>query len=279
MLIGGLQKTTLIDYPDKVACIVFTLGCNFRCGFCHNPELVVNIDKKNSIAEDVFFKFLEKRKKVLDGVVVTGGEPLLQKDIKDFIIKIRDAGFLVKLDTNGSFPDKLKELIDLKLVDYVAMDIKTVLKKYSSVVNAGGKDNSSVRSLTTVPYKGDCSGASKEFQVPKPALSLPKGSKFQIEGNCGVELEKNVLKSIKILLKGKVDYEFRTTVVEGLHTKDDLINIAKLIKGAPKYFLQKFVSAPKLLDKSFEGKKSLTDAELEEVCGIARRYVERCEIR
>jgi pyruvate formate lyase activating enzyme len=230
MLIGGLQKTTLIDYPDKVACIVFTLGCNFRCGFCHNPELVENINGKNGISEDVFFDFLQKRKKVLDGVVITGGEPLLQKDIKNFIIRIRDKGFLVKLDTNGTFPDKLKELIDLKLVDYVAMDVKTVLEKYLKVVNAKGK-------------------------------------------------EQDVLRSIKTLLKNNVDYEFRTTVVEGLHSKEDLINVAKLIKGAPKYFLQKFVAAPKLLDKSFEMRKSLSRVELEDVCDVAGRYVRVCEIR
>lgn len=229
MLIGGLQKTTLIDYPDKVACIVFTIGCNFRCGFCHNPELV-EVGKKSNVPEDVFFDFLEKRKKILDGVVITGGEPLLQKDIKNFIIKIKEKGFLVKLDTNGTSPELLKELIDLKLIDYVAMDIKTVPEKYFDVVNVKDK-------------------------------------------------EKDVSKSIKILLEGKVDYEFRTTVVEGLHTKEDLINVAKLIKGAPRYFLQKFVVAPKLLDKTFKTKKSLSTSELEEVCGVAKKYVGRCEIR
>ncbi len=258
MLIGGLQKTTLIDYPGKVACIVFTMGCNFRCGFCHNPELI-EMGSKSNISEDVFFDFLKKRKKILDGVVITGGEPLLQKDIKDFIIKIKKENFLIKLDTNGTFPDMLKELIDLKLIDYVAMDLKNVLEKYSDVVNAGGEDSGSIRSLAAVPCEGDCGGAWGEFRIRT--------------------LEKNVLKSIKILLENKVDYEFRTTVVEGLHTKEDLIEISKLIKGAPRYFLQKFVAAPKLLDKSFETRRSLPVAELEDVCGVAMKYVGRCEVR
>ncbi|MFH1187929.1 MAG: anaerobic ribonucleoside-triphosphate reductase activating protein, partial [bacterium] len=256
MLIGGLQKTTLIDYPGKVACIVFTMGCNFRCGFCHNPELI-DIKNKSNISEDVFFDFLKKRKKILDGVVVTGGEPLLQKDIKNFIIKIKKENFLVKLDTNGTFPDMLKELIDLKLIDYVAMDLKNVLEKYSDVVNAGGEDSGSIRSLAAVPCEGDCGGASGGAS-----------GEFAMR-----TLEENVLKSIKILLENKIDYEFRTTVVEGLHTKEDLIEISKLIKGAPRYFLQKFVAAPKLLDKTFGTKKSLPAAELEEVCRVARRYV------
>ncbi|MFH1564540.1 MAG: anaerobic ribonucleoside-triphosphate reductase activating protein [bacterium] len=241
MLIGGIQKTTLIDYPDKVACIVFTMGCNFRCGFCHNPELV-EMGSKSNISEDVFFDFLKKRKKILDGVVITGGEPLLQKDIKNFIIKIKKENFLIKLDTNGTFPVLLKELIDLKLVDYVAMDVKTnVLEKYSDVVNVPRRS----------PLARDCGGAVGE----------------------------DILKSIKILIENKVDYEFRTTVVEYLHTKEDLIEISKLIKGAPRYFLQKFVAAPKLLDKSFRTRKSLPTAELEDVCEIARRYVGMCEVR
>lgn len=261
MLIGGLQKTTLIDYPNKVACIIFTMGCNFRCGFCHNPELV-ETNNKGNITEDVFFDFLKKRKKILDGVAITGGEPLLQKDIKDFIIKIKKENFLVKLDTNGTFPDKLKELIKLKLVDYVAMDIKTVLEKYSNIVNAGGKDGGNISPLATVPCEGDCGGASKYSGV------------VNVKNK-----EDDVLKSIKILLENRVDYEFRTTVVEGLHAKEDLVSIAQLIKGAPRYFLQKFVAGPKLLDQSFEARESLTATELEEIAYICRKYVGQCEVR
>ncbi len=124
MKIGGLQKLTLLDFPGHVACTVFTVGCNFRCPFCHNSPLITSLPAEELMTEEDFFSFLKSRTKVLDGVAITGGEPLLQPDIKDFIIKIRAAGYAVKLDTNGSFPAKLKELVNEGLVDYVAMDVK-----------------------------------------------------------------------------------------------------------------------------------------------------------
>jgi len=126
MLLGGLQKLTLIDYPGKVACTVFTIGCNFDCGFCHNPELVDPELIKNQpiISEEKFFEFLKTRVGDLDGVCITGGEPTLQPDLPEFIKKIKNLGFAVKLDTNGSNPEILKKLIDENLLDYIAMDIK-----------------------------------------------------------------------------------------------------------------------------------------------------------
>ncbi|MCQ2441218.1 MAG: anaerobic ribonucleoside-triphosphate reductase activating protein [Clostridia bacterium] len=130
MNIQGFQKMTLLDYPQRVACTVFTGGCNFRCPFCHNASLVTDINLKSAFSEDEILDFLKKRQGVLDGVCITGGEPLLQPDIKQFIIKIKSLGYKVKLDTNGSFPEKLKELIDEKLIDYVAMDIKNAKEKY-----------------------------------------------------------------------------------------------------------------------------------------------------
>lgn len=133
MLIGGMQKLTLLDYPGVLSCIVFTAGCNFRCPFCHNGELVVDTDDIELTKEEELFAYLKKRKNVLDGVVVSGGEPLIHKDIEDLIRKIKDLGYKVKLDTNGSNPDKLKDLIDKKLIDYVAMDIKMPLKKYETI--------------------------------------------------------------------------------------------------------------------------------------------------
>lgn len=131
MLIKGLQKTTLLDFPGKVACTVFTGGCNFKCPFCHNASLVISPDMSDIIPENEFFSFLNKRRGILDGVCITGGEPLLQNGIEDFIIKIRELGFAVKLDTNGSYPDRLKAILDRGLVDYVAMDIKNQKEKYS----------------------------------------------------------------------------------------------------------------------------------------------------
>jgi len=137
MFIGGLQKFTLLDYPGKISAVVFTMGCNFRCPFCHNPELVnpKEIDYKNEIKEDNILKFLKSRKRDLDGVCITGGEPTLQLGLTEFIRKVKKMGFLVKLDTNGSYPDIVKSLVENKLIDYVAMDIKTVPEKYSILTN------------------------------------------------------------------------------------------------------------------------------------------------
>ena len=129
MCIVGLQKLTLLDYPGRVACTVFLQGCNFKCPFCYNSSLIDSNDN-NFLSTNDFFDFLDKRKKVLDGVAITGGEPLLNPSIKEFIKKIKEKGFLVKLDTNGSNPNLLKELIEENLVDYVAMDIKNTFEKY-----------------------------------------------------------------------------------------------------------------------------------------------------
>lgn len=131
MKINGLQKLTLLDFPGKTACIVFTPGCNFRCPFCHNASLVTHIDTSSQIEENEFFSFLEKRRRMLDGVCITGGEPLMQNGIKEFIKRIKDMGYAVKLDTNGTYPDKLEELIKDGLLDYVAMDIKNCKEKYA----------------------------------------------------------------------------------------------------------------------------------------------------
>ena len=129
MILGGLQKLTLLDFPGTVACTVFTVGCNLRCPFCHNPALVFNPPEEYRISEDEFFAFLNKRKGILDGVAITGGEPLLHSDIGEFIAKIKSMGFKVKLDTNGTFPD-----------NYVAMDLKNTFDKYAETVGIKGFD-------------------------------------------------------------------------------------------------------------------------------------------
>ena len=136
MLIGGLEKLTLIDYPGKVAATLFTLGCNFRCPFCQNPELIdpQKIKKQPQIKEEAFFDFLKSRRGLLDGICLTGGEPMIQPDLIDFIKKIKEQGFLVKLDTNGSQPEKLKKLFQENLLDFVAMDIKSSPEKYVQAV-------------------------------------------------------------------------------------------------------------------------------------------------
>lgn len=137
MKLIGLQKMTVLDFPGRVACIVFTFGCNFRCPFCHNASLVMG-EGESDITEEEFFAYLKKRQGILDGVVVTGGEPLLQKDIEDFLRKIKSLGYEIKLDTNGTFPEKLKNVVNEGLVDYVAMDIKNAPEYYA--ITSGKED-------------------------------------------------------------------------------------------------------------------------------------------
>ena len=133
MLIGGFQKSSLIDYPGRICATIFTMGCNFRCLYCHNPELVMSQLYREPISEEEVLGFLEKRKAVLEGITVTGGEPLLHKDLPLFLKDIKEMGYAIKLDTNGSFPERLRQVIDEGLVDYVAMDIKGPLSKYNLI--------------------------------------------------------------------------------------------------------------------------------------------------
>ena len=183
MQIKGLQKLTLLDYPERTACTVFLGGCNLRCPFCHNASLVIPEKFGESIPEDEFFAFLSSRVGKLEGVCISGGEPTLHRDLANFIKRIKDMGFLVKLDTNGTNPDMLESLISSHLVDYVAMDIKSSLDDYASAVGISDFDTSSIE------------------------------------------------KSIAILRRGDVDFEFRTTVVLGLHTEENLLKIAKWLEG------------------------------------------------
>lgn len=200
MYINGFQKLTILDFPGKVACILFTPGCNFRCPFCHNAALVTHIDKDTYVDEDEVFAYLKKRQGILEGVVITGGEPLLQDGIEEFIGKIKDLGYSIKLDTNGSFPDKLISLVEKGLVDYVAMDIKNSKAKYMTTIGVNNVDMSAIE------------------------------------------------KSVEFLLQNKVDYEFRTTIVDGFHTTQDVQDIVVWIKGAHKYFLQNFVDSGDLIE-------------------------------
>lgn len=218
---------TLLDFPQHVACSVFLKGCNFRCPFCYNSSLIEMNDSSDLINEDDFFSFLSSRKGKLDGVAITGGEPLLQPGIIDFIKKIKDMGFKVKLDTNGTSPHLLEILIEEKLIDYVAMDIKNSIEKYP--MTAG----------------------------------------------CHVNVE-NVLKSIEILLLGKVDYEFRTTVVKELHDINDFALIGNMIKGASKYYLQSFQAKESVLDQSLH---AYSKDELEECINAVKSFVNLAQIR
>lgn len=230
MKIQGLQKLTLLDYPERVACTIFTAGCNFRCPFCHNASLVLEEKQQAVYREEEIFSFLKKRLGILDGVCVSGGEPLLQADIDIFLEKVKKLGFLVKLDTNGSFPKKLKELVKSGLVDYVAMDIKNSPKLYCRT--AGIAEDEAVM--------------------------------------------ENIQESVTFLLEAPVDYEFRTTVVRGYHTKESFEKIGLWIKGAKKYFLQSFVDSGELIDQASKG---FEKAEMEAFAEAVRPYIPSVELR
>lgn len=144
MIINGFQKLTLLDYPGRVACTIFTAGCNMRCPFCHNASLVTHIDSENTFSVEEVLSYLKKRQGILEGVCITGGEPLLQSDIKEFITEVKNLGYSVKLDTNGTFPDKLKDLVNSGLVDYVAMDIKNSKAKYKMTAGTENLDLSKI---------------------------------------------------------------------------------------------------------------------------------------
>ena len=145
MFLAGMQKLSLLDYPGVVACTLFTLGCNFRCPWCHNAGLVLpeQFPKELPDPEEVL-RFLEKRRGVLDGVCITGGEPLLHPEVPDFIRRLKELGYRVKLDTNGSFPERLRELAEEKLVDYVAMDIKNAPRHYGNTIGVPGYETGAV---------------------------------------------------------------------------------------------------------------------------------------
>ncbi len=231
MKIGGLQPVTLLDYPQKVAAIVFTSGCNLRCPFCYNPSLVLPqlIKKSNLLADTELFKFLKKRRNFLDGLVITGGEPTVQTDLVDFCQRVKKLGYAIKLDTNGFSPQILDELIKNRLIDYIAMDIKAPLSRYAEV--------------------------------------------------CGVKVRTDdIQSSLEIIKHSQLPYEFRSTLVKGLHRKADIIRMAKLAQDAPKYYLQNFNYQSRLVKPDFAG-KFFTHQEMENMRQIVLKFVSDCQIR
>ncbi len=250
MEIGGLQKSTLIDYPGKVACTVFLIGCNFRCPWCYSSELVLpeKIKKHSRIFEKEFFSFLNQRKDVLEGVVVCGGEPTVSLKLLEFISKIKKIGLKVKLDTNGSNPEILEKLINEKLIDYVAMDIKAPLELNFQFSISNSQTNS-------------------KYQA----------SKYETATGVKVDLGK-IKKSVQIIKNSGIDYEFRITVVPGIHTKKNLFQIAKEISPAKKFYLQSF-RPEKTLNPEFEKIKPYSEEFLSEIKKEISKFFEICEIR
>ncbi|MDO4982536.1 MAG: anaerobic ribonucleoside-triphosphate reductase activating protein [Eubacteriales bacterium] len=229
MFISGLQKLTLLDYPGRVACTVFTAGCNFRCPFCHNAPLVLPELLREDFTEDDVLAFLKKRRGILDGVAITGGEPLLHSGIDDFLKKVRELGYSIKLDTNGSFPDHLVRIVEAGLADRVAMDIKNAPALYGRTTDI------------------------ENFDISK------------------VEASKNYL------LEGHIDYEFRTTVVKGLHTEESLIGAAQWIEGAKEYYLQQFKNSGNVINT--DGLSAFDENEMHALADKVRVYVPSVQIR
>jgi len=169
--VSGLERSSLLDYPGKISAIIFTYGCNLRCPYCHNPELVIEgFDKKGSFSEDDILSFLESRKGKLDALVITGGEPLVQSNLLPFIKKVKEMGFLIKLDTNGTFPDRLKDFIETGLIDYIAMDVKYPKVEYVKNAMIPGIAPKIEMSISTIMN----SGLDYEFRTTyvKPLHSL-----------------------------------------------------------------------------------------------------------
>jgi len=228
--IKGLQKTSLVDFPPYVSCTIFISTCNLRCGFCYNKELVMDSSDLKEYSEDEILKFLDKRKNVLDGVCITGGEPLLYKNLRVFITKVKEKGFKVKLDTNGTNPERLKELIDARLLDYIAMDVKNSLEMYDETA----------------------------------------GCKADINA---------IKRSIEIIKNSGVNYEFRTTVVPGLHTKEDMKKIGELLKGSEKFAIQNFRPDKNVIDVRYRNIKPFSKEELGEFKRIVEGYIKEIEMR
>jgi pyruvate formate lyase activating enzyme len=229
MKIGAFQRFSLIEYPGKISAIIFCQGCNFRCPYCYNRELVLPELFQPLLLEEEILDFLAKRRGKLEAVTITGGEPALQPDLNSFISRLKGMEYLVKVDTNGSIPNVLEEWIQSQLVDYIAMDIKGPLEKYGEITRS-------------------------EIEPDK------------------------ILQSIRILMSSVVDYEFRTTVVQSLLTGDDILKIARLIAGAKRYALQRFL-ASKTLDDSFMGKRTFSDEAFDLLTAEIRPFVKSLILR
>jgi pyruvate formate lyase activating enzyme len=224
MKFSGIQKTSLIDFPDRIATVLFTPGCNLRCPFCHNWRIVLD-PKPPFLNEETVMQILEKRKKYVDAVVITGGEPTIHKEISKFLKKLKERGFAVKLDTNGFCPQVLEEC--LPHVDYVALDVKTSLEKY---------------------------------------------------GLLGVKDTANLLRTIEILKNGKVEYEFRATVVPGFVDEEDIPKIGEVVKGGKRFAFQQFIPGD-TLDKTFNSLKPYSPEVIVGFAETMKKYVANVILR
>ncbi len=228
MRILGFTKTTLLDYPGRVASTLFLGGCNFCCPFCHNSSLVTSPKSEPFYEMDDVLRFLEKRQGILDGVCISGGEPTIHLELPSLCRKIKALGYPVKLDTNGTNPGLLQKLAGEHLIDYVAMDIKSSPNRYPALTGVAAPDIDSVR------------------------------------------------RSVKWLLAGPLPYEFRTTVVQELHTKEDFIEISRWISGAQQYFLQAYRDSPQTIRPGFT---ACPKSQMEDYLNLVRATVPCARLR
>jgi len=228
MKIGGIQKLSLVDYPHHTAVALFTIGCNMRCGYCHNPELVLPERYADVLPEEDILLFLASRVGRVEGVAISGGEPTIHNDLPDFIRRVKQLGFLVKLDTNGTNPSMLRELFAENLLDFVAMDIKASMARYQEVV---------ARPIDTDDIK-EC-------------IALIKAS--------------------------GVDHEFRTTLVKSQVSPSDLDEIGQLVKGSPRFALQRFRPG-RTLSPQFANETTYSDDELLVLQKNMAQYVQECVV-
>lgn len=224
----GMNKTTLLDYPGHVAATLFTGGCNMRCPFCQNSGLVLEPGSQPAIPEREVLDFLEKRKGILEGVCITGGEPTLQAQLGDFVRRVRELGYLVKLDTNGYCPEVLRQMLEEGVLDYVAMDIKASRERYGIACG-----------------------------LPDVELSL-------------------IEESVNLLKNSRIPYEFRTTVVKGLHSPEEFTAIGLWLQGCRAYYLQSYRDSEQVMQPGFA---SFERSELEEMRERAARYVPQTALR
>lgn len=228
MKIGGVQKLSLVDYPHHTAVALFTIGCNMRCGYCHNPELVLPERYADAIPEEDILFFLESRAGRVEGVVISGGEPTMHDDLPDFIRRVKSLGFLIKLDTNGTNPNMVKALLEEGLLDFIAMDIKASMERYQEVVAR--------------PIDTDA-----------------------------------ILATIRLIKASGIDHEFRTTLVKSQVSPEDLEEIGQLVKGSPRYALQRFRPG-RTLNPQFAREVTYSDDELTTLKERMQQYVKECVV-
>lgn len=228
MKICGWNKTTLLDYPGHIAATLFTGGCNFRCPFCHNAELVLCPGEQEEIREEEIFAFLQRRKGITEGICITGGEPSLQPGLKEFIRRVKGLGYLVKLDTNGYRPNVLWELLGEGLLDYVAMDVKASRKNYVQAAGLEGLDIAAIEM------------------------------------------------SMGIIRSSGIAYEFRTTVVKGIHTPEDMEDIGRWLSGCRAFYLQAYRDNENVMEPGF---CAFSPEEMHDFLEITRKYIDNVSLR